>query len=174
MGTTASILTNPITNEQNGGGTLRTPSTAARRAKQRRRMQDLAGVFYAIDGATLLVYAYAGTISVTVAGAFTACGLIAVALFIALSEAGISDRFKDHYFVVQQLILNTTIMLGFAYLVPQVGILFLCSLFVLSSFGSLRSAGARWRWASRRCSCSPTSRSECRTKLLRSGSAPCW
>jgi diguanylate cyclase (GGDEF)-like protein len=118
---------------------LRTPAVAARRAKQRRQMLDLVGVSYVVDGALLLVFAYAGTISPAVAAAFTACGLTTVALFVALSESGINDRFKDHYLVVHQLVLNMLIMLGFAYAVPQVGILFICGLFVIFSFSSLRS-----------------------------------
>ncbi|HYW61806.1 MAG TPA: GGDEF domain-containing protein, partial [Bradyrhizobium sp.] len=71
--------------------------------------------------------------------AFGICGLGSVACFIALSEAGINDRFSDHYFVVQQSMVSLAIMLAFAWLAPEVGVLFLCTLFIVFSFSALRS-----------------------------------
>jgi len=80
-----------------------------------------------------------GVIPVTIGPAFGICGLGSVACFITLSEAGFNDRFKDHYFVVQQSMVSLAIMLAFSYLAPQVGIMFLCTLFVVFSFSALRS-----------------------------------
>jgi diguanylate cyclase len=139
MGTAASSFPNPIAGTLDGADRLPTPKVLARRAKQRRQMLGMVGVSYVIDAAILLVYAHAGTIPLTTGPAFGICGLGSVAAFIALSEAGVNDRFKDHYFVVQQSMVSLAIMLAFSYAVPQVGILFLCALFVVFSFSSLRS-----------------------------------
>jgi diguanylate cyclase (GGDEF)-like protein len=139
MGTAASPFPNPLAGALDGSDRLPTPKVLARRAKQRRQMLGMIGVSYVIDAAILLIYGYAGTISLTIGPAFGICGLGSVACFITLSEAGINDRCKDHYFVVQQSMVSLAIMLAFSYLVPEVGILFLCALFVVFSFASLRS-----------------------------------
>lgn len=116
-----------------------TPEVAARRAKQRRYMLDLVGISYVIDAAVLLIYGYAGTVSLTVAPAFALCGLLSVAAFILISELGINDRFRDHYLIIPQSTVNLAIMLTFAYAVPQVGFMFLGTLSVVYGFSSLRS-----------------------------------
>ena len=59
--------------------------------------------------------------------------------YILLSEAGVTERFKDHYFVVPQSIISVIIMLAFTFIAPQVGVMFLCTLFVVFAFSSLRS-----------------------------------
>ncbi|HEV7602001.1 MAG TPA: GGDEF domain-containing protein [Bradyrhizobium sp.] len=139
MGTAASSFPNPIAGEMEGVGRPPTPRVLARRAKQRRQMLGMIGGSYVIDAAILLIYGYAGTIPVTIGPAFGICGLGSVACFITLSESGINDRFKDHYFVMQQSMVSLAIMLAFAWLVPEVGVLFLCALFVVFSFSALRS-----------------------------------
>jgi diguanylate cyclase (GGDEF)-like protein len=115
------------------------PETIARRTRQRRQMLDMIGLSYVIDAAILLIYAYAGTTTYTIAGAYGACGLLSVALFIALSETSVTDRFRDHYFVTQQSSISLAIMLVFIYLAPEVGFLFLCSIFLVFTFAALRS-----------------------------------
>jgi diguanylate cyclase (GGDEF)-like protein len=139
MGTAASPFPNPLAGALDAADRLLTPKVLARRAKQRRQMLGMIGVSYVVDAAILLIYAYAGTISLNIGPAFGICGLGSVACFIALSEAGFNDRFQDHYFVVQQSMVSLAIMLAFSTLVPEVGILFLCALFVVFSFASLRS-----------------------------------
>jgi diguanylate cyclase (GGDEF)-like protein len=139
MGTAASSFPNPIAGTLDGADRLPTPKVLARRAQQRRQMLGMIGASYVIDAAILLIYAYAGTIPVVIGPAFGLCGLGSVAGFVVLSEAGINDRFKDHYFVLQQSMVSLAIMLAFSYLVPEVGLLFLCALFVVFSFSSLRS-----------------------------------
>jgi diguanylate cyclase (GGDEF)-like protein len=139
MRTAASSFPNPVAGTLDGADRLPTAKVLARRAKQRRQMLGMIGASYVIDAAILLLYAHAGTIPATIGPAFGICGLGSVACFIALSEAGVNDRFKDHYFVVQQSMVSLAIMLAFAWLVPEVGILFLCTLFVVFSFSALRS-----------------------------------
>jgi diguanylate cyclase len=130
---------NPAAGELDGVDRLPTAKVLARRAKQRRQMLGLIGASYVVDAGVLLLYAYAGSIPATVGPAFGICGLGSVACFIALSESGVNDRFKDHYFVLQQSMVSLAIMLAFAWAAPEVGIMFLSTLFVVFSFSALRS-----------------------------------
>jgi diguanylate cyclase (GGDEF)-like protein len=139
MRTAASPFPNPAAGMLDGADRLPTAKVLARRAKQRRQMLGLVGASYVIDAAVLLLYAWAGTVPAMIGPAFGICGLGSVACFIALSEAGINDRFSDHYFVLQQSIVSVVIMLAFAWLAPEVGVLFLSTLFVVFSFSALRS-----------------------------------
>jgi diguanylate cyclase len=68
-------------------------------------------------------------------------GMIAASYLVdaLVLETGFTERFKDHYFVAPQLIVSTAILLAFAYIAPEVGMMFLCTLFVVFNFGSLRS-----------------------------------
>ena len=137
MGTTASPFLDSI--ELPGAGLRPSASTLARRARQRRQIQVMIAASYVLDALVLQLYAYAGTIPVTIGPAYAACGLASVAFYLVLSETGFTERLKDHYFVTPQLIISTLIMLGFAYVAPQVGMMFLCELFLVFSFGALRA-----------------------------------
>ena len=140
MGTAAPPFLNPITDELEGvGPTKPTAEALLRRARQRRDIQGMIGISYVIDAIVLLVYAHAGTIPATIGPAFAICGLISVAGYILLSEIGVTERFRDHYCVTQQAIASMAIMLAFIYIAPEVGVMFLCTLFVVFNFSSLRS-----------------------------------
>jgi diguanylate cyclase len=140
MGTAAPPFLNPITDELEGvGPTKPTAEALLRRARQRRDIQGMIGISYVIDAIVLLVYAHAGTIPATIGPAFAICGLISVAGYILLSEIGITEHFRDHYCVTQQAIASMAIMLAFIYIAPEVGVMFLCTLFVVFNFSSLRS-----------------------------------
>lgn len=139
MGTAAFPFLNPIAAELDGVAPKPTAEALSRRAKQRRQIQGMIAVSYVIDALVLLLYAHAGTIPATIGPAFAAAGLLSVACYLALSETGLTERFRDHYFVVPQLVVSTAIMLTFTYLAPEVGVMFLCTLFVVFNFGSLRS-----------------------------------
>ncbi len=102
-------------------------------------MLDVIGVSFMIDAGILLIYAYAGTTTFIIAPAYAACGLLSIAMFVAMSEASVNDRFKDHYFITQQTSISLAIMLVFIYFAPEVGCLFLCSIFLVFTFAALRS-----------------------------------
>jgi diguanylate cyclase (GGDEF)-like protein len=140
MGTGASLFLNPIAAEYEGTGAKLTARALSRRAKQRRQIQAMIAASYLGDSLILLIYAHAGTIPTTIAAAYAACGLASVAGYLALSETGITERFKDHYFVAPQLTVSLAIMLGFTYIAPEVGVVFLCAMLVVVNFGSLRSS----------------------------------
>jgi diguanylate cyclase len=139
MGTATQSFLNPIA----GDGELassRLPAEAlARRAKQRRQIQGMIGVSYVIDAGILLIYAYAGTVPLWLGPVYALAGLALMGLAILMSESGINERFKDHYMVAPQSTANMLIMIAFTYVAPQAGVLFLCSLFTVFSFASLRS-----------------------------------
>jgi diguanylate cyclase len=139
MGIAASPFLNPTADKLNGFGSKLTTEALARRARQRRQIQAPIGVSYVVDAAILLVYAHAGTVPAIIGPAFAACGLVSVTGYILLSESGFTERLKDHYFVVPQSIISMIILLVFTYIAPEVGAMFLCTLFVVFAFSSLRS-----------------------------------
>src|SRR5437868_8739905 len=139
MGTAASPFLNPIAAELESVSPKRTARALSLRARQRRQIQGMIAASYLVDALVLLIYAQAGTIPSAVSSAFAVCGLLSVACYMVLSETGFTERFKDHYFVAPQLIVSTAILLAFAYIAPEVGMMFLCTLFVVFNFGSLRS-----------------------------------
>jgi diguanylate cyclase len=139
MGTAASPFLNPIAAELEGIGPGLTAKALSRRARQRRQIQALIAASYVLDGFVLLLYAHAGTTSITIGPAYTASGLLSVAGYLVLSETGITERFNDHYLVAPQSIISIAIMLAFIYIAPEVGVMFLCTLFVVFNFSSLRS-----------------------------------
>jgi diguanylate cyclase (GGDEF)-like protein len=139
MGTTASPFHNPIAAEIDGTRPRLSAEALARRAQQRRQIQGMVGISYVIDAGILLVYAYAGTTKLWVGPAFALSGLTVVATTILLSEIGFNERFKDHYLVAPSSTANMVVLLAFTYIAPEVGLIFLCSLFTVFSFASLRS-----------------------------------
>ena len=143
MGSIATPFLNPIAAEPDGVGLKLTAKVRSRRARQRRQIQGMIATSYLLDGVILLLYAEAGTVPLSIGAAYVATGLVSVVLYLALSETGFTERFKDHYFVVPQLFVGTAIMLVFTYLAPEVGVMFLCTLFLVVNFGSLRSTPAQ-------------------------------
>jgi len=143
MGSIATPFLNPIAAEPDGVGLKLTAKVRSRRARQRRQIQGMIASSYLLDGVILLLYAEAGTVPLSIGAAYVATGLVSVVLYLALSETGFTERFKDHYFVVPQLFVGTAIMLVFTYLAPEVGVMFLCTLFLVVNFGSLRSTPAQ-------------------------------
>lgn len=139
MGTAAPSFLNPIAAEAEAAGSRLSTEALARRAKQRRQIQGMIGVSYVIDAGILLIYAQAGTVPLWLGPVYALCGLGLVGLAILLSEIGINERFRDHYMVAPASSANMMMMVAFTYVAPQVGVLFLCSLFTVFSFASLRS-----------------------------------
>jgi diguanylate cyclase len=138
MGITASPFLNPIAAEPESLGPRPAAEVLSRRARQRRQIQGMIAASYLLDALILSIYAHAGTLPATIGPAYAACGLSTVAIYLVLSESGFTERFQDHYFVAPQLLLSVAVMLAFAYVVPEVGGIFLCTLFLAFSFGSLR------------------------------------
>jgi diguanylate cyclase len=137
MGTAASSFVNPA--ELDGVGSQPTAKARSRRARQRRGILAMIGGSCVIDAGVLLLYAQAGTTPWMVGPAYGGCGVVMTAVFLVLSEFGFNDRFSDHYLVAPQSTAFMLIPLAFAFIAPEVGGLFLCTLFIVFSFSSLRS-----------------------------------
>src|ERR1700759_2569925 len=139
MSTAASALLDPLSAELEAVGRQRTAKELSRRARQRRQIQAMVGVSYVIDALILLLYSEAGSVPAAIGPLYAAIGLLSVACYIVLSATGVTERFKDHYFVAPQSVVGMAISLAFVYVAPQVGVLFLCTLFIIFNFASLRA-----------------------------------
>ena len=139
MDTTAASFINPDASGLEVVGLKPTGENLARRARQRRRILAIIAINYVVDAAVLWLYAYSGSIPVLVGPAYAVCGLGFVGGCITLSEAGVNERFRDHYMVVEQSIVGIVIMLAFTFVAPEAGVIFLCNLLLVVSLGSLRS-----------------------------------
>src|SRR5438270_7440565 len=113
-------------------------ATLARRAGQRRQMLAVQAVSCSLISMVLLVYCYAGTISIVVPSAYFLSGIGLIGFFIFLSETHINDRFEDHYLTLFQVGGHVALQLGFLLAVPQIGYAFLSVLFLIFEFGALR------------------------------------
>ncbi|MGN8546570.1 GGDEF domain-containing protein [Bradyrhizobium sp. 13971] len=140
MGSAASSLPGPIAGASESGRSRLTAERLARRAKQRRQIQSMIAACFVLDAVVLLIYTHAGTTSVWVAAGYALTGLCLVAVYVVLSERGFHERFRDHYLVAPQSAINMVNLLVFTYIAPEVGVLFLCNLFVVFGFGALRTS----------------------------------
>lgn len=140
MGSAASSFSGPIAGALDDSRPRLTADRLARRARQRRQIQSMIGSCFVLDAVVLLIYAHAGTTSVAVATSYALTGLALVALYVLLSELGFHERFRDHYLVAPQSAINMVNLLVFTYIAPEVGVLFLCNLFVVFGFGALRTS----------------------------------
>jgi diguanylate cyclase (GGDEF)-like protein len=113
--------------------------TLTRRAGQRRQILTMMALSYTLDAFVLILYAMAGATGFTTAPLYLTCALLSITCFVILSDIHFNDRFKDHYLVVQQMGVSFVLMLAFIYIAPEVGSVFLCSLFVIVALGALRS-----------------------------------
>ncbi len=125
------------------------PEVLARRARQRRQMYIGQVASYSLGASVLLLYAYAGAVSMAVPSLFWLGGLLIIGTFTVLSEAGFGDRFEDHYLTVFQISAHMAVQLVFLLAVPTVGVAFIAVLFLIFAFGTLRmtSTQAMLTWA---------------------------
>lgn len=115
-----------------------TPATLRNRATLRRI--GLAGqlISYTLGATILLLYVRAGVVPITIPASFVLAGATIIAIFLALSETHVSDRFTDHHLVVPQVAAHSAIQFAFLIAAPQIGYAFLSVLFLIFVTGSLR------------------------------------
>src|SRR5260370_16422878 len=101
-------------------------------------MLGVEAVSYSLSTLVLLVYCYAGTISMVVPAAYFVSGITLVGFFVVLSESHVNDRFEDHYLTLFQVGSHVALQLGFLLAAPEIGYAFLCILFLIFGFGALR------------------------------------
>jgi diguanylate cyclase (GGDEF)-like protein len=109
-----------------------------RRAGQRRQMLVVQAVSCSFITLVLLVYCHAGTISIIIPSAYFLSGIGLMGIFAVLSESHFNDRFEDHYLTIFQVGGHVTLQLGFLLAAPEIGYAFLCVLFLIFEFGTLR------------------------------------
>lgn len=119
------------------------PDAVARRVRQRRHMYIAQVASYSLGASDLLIYAYDGAISADVASLFWFSGLLIIGTFTVLSEAGVADRFADHYLTVFQISAHMALQFVFLVSVPAVGMCFISVLFLIFAFGTLRMSSVQ-------------------------------
>src|ERR1700694_605370 len=138
MGSAASSL-----HDQGSGGTLTLAQglpadVLRRRAGQRREMLAVQAVSFSLSTLALLLYCYAGTVTIVIPSAYFLSGIMLIGFFFVLSETHINDRFADHYLTLFQVGGHVALQLGFLVVAPEIGYAFLSVAFLIFGFGALR------------------------------------
>ena len=109
-----------------------------RRAGQRRQMLVVQAASCLLITLVLLVYCYAGTVSIMIPSAYFLSGMTLIGIFVVLSETYVNDRFEDHYLTIFQVGGHVALQLAFLLAAPEIGYAFLSILFLVFGFGALR------------------------------------
>jgi diguanylate cyclase (GGDEF)-like protein len=112
--------------------------TLKRRVRQRRQMLAVQVASGSLNTLVVLVYAYAGTVSIVVPAVYFLSGLALTGFFLVLSETHFNDRFEDHYLTIFQIGSHVALQLGFLVAAPNIGDAFLSVLFLIFGMGALR------------------------------------
>ncbi len=119
-----------------------------RRVGQRRQMLAVQSVSCSLITLVLLVYCYAGTITIVIPAAYFLSGIALIGFFVVLSETHVNDRFEDHYLTIFQVGGHVALQLCFLLAAPEIGYAFLSVVFLIFGFGALRmtsrQATAAW------------------------------
>ena len=105
---------------------------------QRRQMLIVQAAAYVLGDIIVWIYAYAGTVPITIPCMFLICGMGITGVFAALSECSVGDRFDDHFLSAAQASANIIMQLGFLVAAPEIGFLCLTVVFVIFGFAALR------------------------------------
>ena len=138
MGSAASLLQGQGSNRAATHVVRLSPELLKRRTGQRRQMLAVQAVSYFLITLVLLVYCYAGTVSVIIPSAYFLVGVGLVSIFVVLSESCFNDRFEDHYLTIYQVGGHVAIQLCFLLAAPEIGFAFLSVVFLIFGFGALR------------------------------------
>ena len=138
MGSAASLLQGQGSNRAATHVVRLSPELLKRRTGQRRQMLAVQAVSYFLITLVLLVYCYAGTVSVIIPSAYFLVGVGLVSIFVVLSESYFNDRFEDHYLTIYQVGGHVAIQLCFLLAAPEIGFAFLSVVFLIFGFGALR------------------------------------
>jgi diguanylate cyclase (GGDEF)-like protein len=143
MTTTAGSFYDPANGDFEAVDGESLPAMHARRLRRRRQTLFVAGGSHIINVALLAVFAAAGTISSTLVITFAACAIGKVAIFMAISESGMSDRWKDHFLAGPYTAATFALMLGFIYWAPSVAVVFMCAFFLIANVIAFRASPQR-------------------------------
>lgn len=143
MTTTAGSFYDPANGDFEAVDGESLPARHARRLRRRRQTLFVAGGSHIINVALLAVFAAAGTISPTLVITFATCAIGKVAIFMAISESGMSDRWKDHFLAGPYTAATFALMLGFIYWAPGVAVVFMCAFFLIANVIAFRASPQR-------------------------------
>ena len=138
MGSAASLLQGQGSNRAATHVVRLSPELLKRRTGQRRQMLAVQAVSYFLITLVLLVYCYAGTVSIIIPSGYFLVGVGLVSIFVVLSESCFNDRFEDHYLTIYQVGGHVAIQLCFLLAAPEIGFAFLSVVFLIFGFGALR------------------------------------
>lgn len=102
------------------------------------RMLYLIGASYLLDTVLLGLFSMSGALAGWVPLAYAAAGFAWCAVFYALLASGLSERFIDGNLTVAKLVSGAALQLAFIVLAPAAALYFVCVLFVVFAFASLR------------------------------------
>jgi diguanylate cyclase (GGDEF)-like protein len=114
------------------------PNIIKRRVRQRRQTFAFQVGSGTLNTLVVLVYAYAGTVSMVVPSVYFLSGIVLIGFFLVLSETRFNDRFEDHYLTIFQFAGHIALQLGLLLACPSIGYAFLSVLFLIFGMGSLR------------------------------------
>src|SRR3954470_3373637 len=127
---------------QGSGGVARASDLPAhvltRRLGERRQMLAVQAVSCTTVSSVLLLYCYAGTISIILPCSYFLSGIALIGFFAVLSESQLNDSFDDHHLTLFQVGGHVALQLGFVLAAPELGFAFLSVLFLIFEFGALR------------------------------------
>jgi diguanylate cyclase (GGDEF)-like protein len=138
MNSTASLLQGRGSSSAVARATGLPSELLKRRVGQRRQMLIVQAVSCSLITLVLLIYGYAGTVSIAIPSVYFLSGIGLIGFFVVLSEAHVNDRFEDHYLTIFQVAGHVALQLMFLRAAPEIGYAFLCVLFLIFGFGALR------------------------------------
>jgi diguanylate cyclase (GGDEF)-like protein len=138
MNSTASLLQAQGTQSAVSRATGLPSNVLKRRVGQRRQMLIVQAASCSLITSVLLIYSYAGTVSIVIPSVYFLSGIGLIGFFVVLSEAHVNDWFEDHYLTIFQMGGHVALQLMFLSAAPEIGYAFLCVLFLIFGFGALR------------------------------------
>ncbi|HEY0846614.1 MAG TPA: GGDEF domain-containing protein [Noviherbaspirillum sp.] len=105
-----------------------------RRQYHRRHIAALVVFSTLIETAELALFALGGNVSLAVVGLFFVAAVGSASLIYLVFRLGWNQRFKNKNLLIPQLIVAATVQLSFLLIAPQLAVLFLVALIVLSAY----------------------------------------
>jgi signal transduction histidine kinase len=102
------------------------------------RMLYLIAASYLLGSVLLGLFVASGALAGWVPLAYAAAGLAWCVVFYALMASGFSDRFADSNLTLAKLVSAALLQIAFIVLAPAAALYFVCALFIVFAFASLR------------------------------------
>jgi diguanylate cyclase len=142
MTAAATSFWNPVNGDFEAVDGEPAPLALARRLKRRRQTLALAATSHVINTGLLAIFVAAGTTPLSTVLLFALCASVSVATFTVISETGLSNGWRDHFFAGPYTTVTCGIMLAFIYVAPEVAVVFLCAFFLNANVIAFRATVA--------------------------------